>query len=106
MKALIIIAALLLTGCGDYKSPGDKANEIARTNHALVYVAMDDGMRCVKYMFNGGITCDWNHKPAELIKFYTIPGYDCETGPIPGHCTKWNITQAAYDKDFFNVTSD
>ena len=35
------------------------------------------------------------------IKFYTVPGYDCETGPIPGHCTKWNITQAAYDKDFF-----
>jgi len=36
-----------------------------------------------------------------LIKFYTVPGYDCDTSEIAGHCTKWNITQAAYDKDFF-----
>lgn len=40
-------------------------------------------------------------KTPKLIKFYTIPGYDCETSEIAGHCTKWNITQAAYDKDFF-----
>lgn len=36
------------------------------------------------------------------IKFYTVPGYACDTSEIPGHCTNmWNITQAAYDKDFF-----
>ena len=38
-------------------------------------------------------------KIPEPIKFYTIPGYDCETDVIPGHCTKWNITQAEYDKN-------
>ena len=41
-----------------------------------------------------------------LIKFYTIPGYDCETDIIEGHCTKWDITQAEYDKTFFNGVSD
>ena len=36
------------------------------------------------------------------IKFYTVPGYACDTSIIPGHCTNmWSITQAAYDKDFF-----
>ena len=41
-------------------------------------------------------------KTPKLIKFYTIPGYACDTSNIPGHCTNmWNITQAAYDKDFF-----
>lgn len=36
------------------------------------------------------------------IKFYTVPGYACDTSEIPGHCTNmWSLTQAAYDKDFF-----
>jgi len=38
---------------------------------------------------------------APLIKFYTIPGYACDTSNIPGHCTNmWSITQAEYDKKF------
>lgn len=41
-------------------------------------------------------------KTPALIKFYTIPGYACDTSNIPGHCTNmWSITQAEYDKDFF-----
>jgi len=42
------------------------------------------------------------------IKFYTIPGYNCDTSNIPGHCTnKWELTQAEYDKKnshLFKVT--
>ena len=45
-------------------------------------------------------------KIPEPIKFYTIPGYDCDDSEIKGHCTKWNITQAEYDKNFFKVTSN
>jgi len=44
------------------------------------------------------------------IKFYTIPGYNCDTGIIPGHCTnKWELSQAEYDKKnshLFKVTSN
>ena len=40
-------------------------------------------------------------KTPALIKFYTIPGYACDTSNIPGHCTNmWSITQAEYDKKF------
>ena len=109
MKGLIIIAALLLTGCGDSKSLGEQANELAMTNNRLVYVTMDDGMRCVKYMFNGGITCDWSHKPVKPIKFYTIPGYACDTTEWPGLCSNLGIDQAEYDKKnshLFKVTSN
>jgi len=42
------------------------------------------------------------------IKFYTIPGYNCDTSNIPGHCTNnWELTQAEYDKKnshLFKVT--
>ena len=46
-------------------------------------------------------------KIPEPIKFYTIPGYDCNTAVIPKHCIKQNITQAEYDEKnapLFNVT--
>ena len=110
MKGLIIIAALLLTGCGDFVSPGKAANEHERTNYNLAYVTMDDGMPCVKYMYKGGLSCDWDYKTRvkpKLIKFYTIPGYSCDTTEIPGHCSNLNITQAEYDKKnshLFKVT--
>lgn len=42
------------------------------------------------------------------IKFYTIPGYNCDTSNIPGHCSNnWELTQAEYDKKnshLFKVT--
>ena len=41
------------------------------------------------------------------IKFYTIPGYKCDTSEIPGYCSNmYPVTQAEYDKNFFKVTSN
>jgi len=40
------------------------------------------------------------------IKFYTIPGYDCDVSEIKGYCTKYSMWQSEYDKDFFKVTSN
>ena len=42
-----------------------------------------------------------------LIKFYTIPGYNCDTTEWKGHCSNLNMSQAEYDKknsNLFNVT--
>ena len=38
-----------------------------------------------------------------LIKF---PGYDCDDSIIKGHCTKWDITQAEYDKNNAHLFKD
>ena len=46
-------------------------------------------------------------KIPEPIKFYTIPGYACDTTEWKGHCSNLNMSQAEYDKKnshLFNVT--
>ena len=107
MKGLIIIAALLLTGCSDEPTeikPVVEKQDGYRYTHLIT---MNSGMQCVVFdgYKAGGLSCDWNHKSKpELIKF---PGYDCDDSEIKGHCTKWNITQAEYDKKnahLFKVT--
>ena len=44
------------------------------------------------------------------IKFYTIPGYNCDTSNIPGYCSNmYPVTQAEYDKKnshLFKITSN
>ncbi len=107
MKGLIIIAALLLTGCGSDKTDKPITKNPAFSDwDSISHINMDDGMPCIVYkgLKKGGITCDWDYKTRtkpKLIKFYTIPGYNCDTGIIPGHCSNLNITQAEYDKTFF-----
>ena len=48
-------------------------------------------------------------KIPEPIKFYTIPGYACDTTEWPGLCSNLGIDQAEYDKKnahLFKVTSN
>ncbi len=48
-------------------------------------------------------------KIPEPIKFYTIPGYACDTTEWPGLCSNLGIDQAEYDKKnshLFKVTDN
>lgn len=57
-----------------------------------------------------GLKTQLSAKIPAKIKFYTIPGYNCDTSEIPGYCSNmYPVTQAECDKKnshLFKVTSN